>query len=162
MVRARSLTSALQAFFFHYWSFVMRKLLLGLCLMCTSQAFASEPISLKALGLGSIKPMSESTGNQIRGASSSSYSTGLSSFMAVIYDPATGSQFNFSSNNFARSTDENAGANSGSTSAVETAVGIAAFEITIGNFSASFSPGLLFGTGQAASSSAFAGSFTLP
>lgn len=123
---------------------------------------AAEPVNLKSLGLGSIKPMSERAGNQIRGASSSAYATGLSSFMAVIYDPATGSQFNFSSNNFSRSTDENAGLGSSSTAAAETAVGISQFEITIGNFSASFSPGLLFGTGQAAGSSGFVGAFTLP
>lgn len=140
----------------------MRKMLLSLCLMCAGQALASEPVNLKALGLGSIKPMSERAGNQIRGASSSAYATGLSSFMAVIYDPATGSQFNFSSNNFSRSTDENAGLGSSSTAAVETAVGISQFEITIGNFSASFSPGLLFGTGQSAGSSGFVGAFSLP
>jgi hypothetical protein len=140
----------------------MQKILLCLCLLWTGQALAAEPINLHSLGLGSLQPLDERVGNQIRGASSSSYSTGLSSFMAVIYDPATGSQFNFSSNNFARSTDQNAGAGSRSTSAVETAVGISSFEIAIGNFTASFSPGLLFGTGQAAGSSAFAGTFTLP
>lgn len=140
----------------------MRKIFLGLCLMCTGQALASEPLDLSSLGLSSIKTMTERSGNQIRGASSSAYATGLSSFMAVIYDPATGSQFNFSSNNFSRATDENAGLGASSTAAVETAVGISQFEISIGNFSASFSPGLLFGTGQSAGSSSFVGSFTLP
>ncbi|MBU6384855.1 MAG: hypothetical protein KGS49_02840 [Planctomycetes bacterium] len=140
----------------------MRKFALVLCFLWSTQALGGEPVDLKALGLSSIKPISEAKGYQIRGASSSAYATGLSSFMAVIYDPATGSQFNFSSNNFARSTDENAGAGSRSTAAVETAVGISQFEITIGNFSASFSPGLLFGTGQSSGSSDFAATFTLP
>jgi hypothetical protein len=140
----------------------MRKILLSFCLLFSGQAMAADPVDLKALGLSSIKPISQRSGDQIRGASSAAYATGLSSFMAVIYDPATGSQFNFSSNNFARSTDENAGAGTSSTAAVETGVGISAFSINIGNFSASFTPGLLFGTGQAAASSDFAAAFTLP
>jgi len=140
----------------------MRKILLGFCLLFSGQAMAADPVDLKALGLSSIKPISQRSGDQIRGASSAAYATGLSSFMAVIYDPATGSQFNFSSNNFARSTDENAGAGNSATAAVETGVGISAFSINIGNFSASFTPGLLFGTGQAAGSSGFAAAFTLP
>jgi len=140
----------------------MRKILLSFCLLFTGQAMAADPVDLKSLGLGSIKPISQRAGDQIRGQSSAAYATGLSSFMAVIYDPATGSQFNFSSNNFARSTDENAGGGTSSTAAVETGVGISAFKIDIGNFSASFTPGLLFGTGQSAGSSGFAAGFTLP
>ncbi len=140
----------------------MRKILLALCMLWSGQLIAAEPINLKALGLGGLKPISEQSASQVRGASSSAYSTGLSTFMAVIYDPATGSQFNFSTNNFARSTDENAGAGSRSTAAVETGVGISQFDISIGSFTASFSAGLLFGTGQAAGSSGFAGNFTLP
>ncbi|MEK0425639.1 MAG: hypothetical protein RJB11_1730 [Planctomycetota bacterium] len=140
----------------------MHKIILSFFLLFAGQALAADPVDLKALGLSSIQPISLQAGNKIRGASSSAYATGLSSFMAVIYDPATGSQFNFSSNNFARSTDENAGAGGSSTAAVETAVGISSFEIAIGNFNASFSPGLLFGTGQSAGSNGFAATFTLP
>jgi hypothetical protein len=140
----------------------MRKALLSLCFLLAGQSMAAEPVDLKALGLSSIRPVSERVGNQVRGASSSAYATGLSSFMAVIYDPATGSQFNFSSNNFSRSTDENAGGGSNSTAAVETAVGISPFTISVGDFTASFSGGLLFGTGQSAGSSGFAAVYTLP
>ena len=82
--------------------------------------------------------------------------------MAVIFDPETGSQINLVSNNFARSTDENAGLNSGSTAAAETAVGFSPFDIIIGNFSARFSSGLFFGAGQAAGSSGFVETFILP
>lgn len=140
----------------------MRIMLLALCLACTGPLVAAEPVDLKALGLGGLEPISERTGNQIRGASSAAYSTGLSSFMAVVYDPQTGSQINIVSNNFARSTDENAGLNSGSTAAAETFVGFSPFDITIGNFSARFSSGLFFGAGQAAGSSGFVETFILP
>jgi hypothetical protein len=141
---------------------LMRIALLALCLACTGQLVAAEPVDLNALGLGGLEPLSERTGNQIRGASSSAYSTGLSSFMAVIFDPETGSQINLVSNNFARSTDQNAGLNSRSTAAAETSVGFSPFEIIIGNFSASFSEGLFFGAGQAAGSSGFVENFTRP
>lgn len=140
----------------------MKKLFLILGLLIGNVAVASEPSDLSDLGLGSLQTVSEDVGNEVRGLSASANSTGLSALTAVVYDPTTSSQFNFATNNFSKSNDENAGAATVATSGAETGAGISAFTIDIGNFSASFSAGILFGTGQAAGASNFVVTFTLP
>jgi len=140
----------------------MKKLFLILGLLIGNVAVASEPSDLSDLGLGSLQTVSEDVGNEVRGLSASANSTGLSALTAIVYDPTTSSQFNFATNNFSKSNDENAGAATVATSGAETGAGISAFTIDIGNFSASFSAGILFGTGQAAGASNFVVTFTLP
>lgn len=140
----------------------MKKLFLIFGLLIGNVAVASEPSDLSDLGLGSLQTVSEDVGNEVRGLSASANSTGLSALTAVVYDPTTSSQFNFATNNFSKSNDENAGAATVATSGAETGAGISAFKIDIGNFSASFTAGLLFGTGQAAGASNFVVTFTLP
>jgi hypothetical protein len=140
----------------------MKKFILILALLVGNVAIASEPSDLSDLGLGSLQTVSEDVGNQVRGLSASANSTGLSALTAIVYDPTTSSQFNFATNNFSSSSDENAGAASVSTTGAETGAGISAFTITIGNFDAQFTAGLLFGTGQAAGASDFVITFTLP
>ena len=140
----------------------MKKLFLIFGLLIGNVAVASDPSDLSDLGLGSLQTVSEDVGNEVRGLSASANSTGLSALTAIVYDPTTSSQFNFATNNFSKSSDENAGAATVATSGAETGAGISAFTIDIGNFSASFSAGLLFGTGQAAGASNFVVTFTLP
>lgn len=140
----------------------MKKLFLVLGLLISNVAVASDPSDLSDLGLGSLQTVGEDVGNEVRGLSASANSTGLSALTAIVYDPTTSSQFNFATNNFSKSNDENAGAATVATSGAETGAGISAFNIDIGNFSASFTAGLLFGTGQAAGASNFAVTFTLP
>jgi hypothetical protein len=140
----------------------MKKLFLILGLLIGNVAVASDPSDLSDLGLGSLQTVGEDVGNEVRGLSASANSTGLSALTAIVYDPTTSSQFNFATNNFSKSNDENAGAATVATSGAETGAGISAFNIDIGNFSASFTAGLLFGTGQAAGASNFVVTFTLP
>jgi len=140
----------------------MKKLFLILGLLVGNVAVANEPSDLTDLGLGTLQSVSEEVGNEVRGLSASANSTGLSALTAIVFDPATSSQFNFATNNFSTSADENAGAATIATTGAETGAGISAFSINIGNFSASFTAGLLFGTGQGAGASDFAITFTLP
>jgi len=152
---------------FHYYclaegDLLMKKLFLILGLLVGNVAIASDPTDLADLGLGSLQSVSEEVGNEVRGLSASANSTGLSALTAIVYDPATSSQFNFATNNFSTSADENAGATTVAATGAETGAGISAFDITIGGFSAQFTAGLLFGTGQAAGASDFVVTFTLP
>ncbi len=140
----------------------MKKLFLILGLLVGNVAIAGEPSDLADLGLDALQTVGEDVGNEVRGLSASANSTGLSALTAIIYDPQTSSQFNFATNNFSTSSDENAGAATVSTSGAETGAGISAFTIDIGTFSAAFSAGILFGTGQAAGATDFAITFTLP
>jgi hypothetical protein len=140
----------------------MKKLFLVLGLLVGNVAIAGEPSDLSDLGLDSLQTVSEEVGNEVRGLSASANSTGLSALTAIVYDPQTSSQFNFATNNFSTSNDENAGSASIATSGVETGAGISAFDINIGTFSASFTAGILFGTGQSAGASNFAITFNLP
>jgi hypothetical protein len=131
----------------------MKKLFLILGLLVGNVAIAGEPSDLSALGLDSLLTVSEDVGNEVRGLSASANSTGLSAIAGIVFDPTTSSQFNFNTNNFSTSSDENAGASEVATSGVETGAGFTAFSLDIGNFNAAFSGGLVIGTGQAAGAS---------
>lgn len=135
---------------------LMKKLFLIFGLLVGNVAIAGDPSDLSALGLDSLVTVSEDVGNEVRGLSASANSTGLSAIAGIVFDPATSSQFNFNTNNFSTSSDENAGAASVATSGVETAAGFSAFALDIGDFNATFSGGLVLGTGQAAGSGNFA------
>ncbi|MFM8574275.1 MAG: hypothetical protein ACKOAU_21960 [Pirellula sp.] len=140
----------------------MKKLFLILGLLVGNVAVAGEPTDLTDLGLGALQSVGEEVGNEVRGLSASANSTGLSGLSAIVYDPTTSSQFNFNTNNFSTAADENAGAGTDATTGVETAAGISAFTIDIGDFSAAFSSGLMFGGGQGAGSANFAITYALP
>ena len=134
----------------------MKKFFLILGLLVGNVAIAGEPSDLSDLGLDSLVTVSEDVGNEVRGLSASASSTGLSAIAGIIFDPTSSSQFNFNTNNFATSSDENAGASEVATSGVETAAGFTAFTLDIGAFQADFSGGLVVGTGQGAGASPFA------
>jgi hypothetical protein len=134
----------------------MKKLFLILGLLVGNVAIAGEPSDLSALGLDSLVTVSEDVGNEVRGLSANASSTGLSAIAGIVFDPTSSSQFNFNTNNFSTSSDENAGATGVATSGVETGAGFTAFTLDIGNFNAAFTGGLVIGTGQAAGASALA------
>jgi len=127
-------------------------------LVLAAPAVANEPTALDDLGLGGLQVVSEDAGMAVRGLSASAQGTGLSAFAAIVYDPISSSQFNFNSNNFMQATDENAGLGAVglSTAGVETTIGITAWDLAIGEFSASFTAALLFGAGQSSGASDFA------
>lgn len=97
----------------------MKKLFLVLGLLVGNVAIAGEPSDLSDLGLDSLQTVSEEVGNEVRGLSASANSTGLSALTAIVYDPQTSSQFNFATNNFSTSNDENAGSASVATWALK-------------------------------------------
>ena len=98
-------------------------------------AFAGDgnvsPATLSALGLGGMQVVSDAEGMQVRGTSASVQATSLSLFSAVLYDPFSGGNFTFSSSDFARATDENAGLNATASVNVSSAAGNSAFNATI-------------------------------
>jgi hypothetical protein len=142
-----------------FWEVVMMtRLCLLLVVVLAVPAMANEPTGLNDLGLGGLVEVSEEAGMEVRGMSSSAQATGLSAFAAIVYDPISSSQFNFNSNSFMQASDENAGVGpiALSTAGVETTVGLTAWDVTIGEFNASFTAALLFGAGQGAGASDFA------
>jgi opacity protein-like surface antigen len=106
----------------------MKNVLVVLAVLMVSAvpAFAEDvtDATLSALGLGGMQKASDAEGMQVRGMSSSSQNTVLTSFVLNLFDPATGASFVVEDSAFSRSTDENAGLNE--SSATE-AVGVVQF-----------------------------------
>jgi hypothetical protein len=118
----------------------VRKYILGLVAALTvSPVVANEPVALSSLGLSSIEVVSEEAGMEVRGLSSSAASSGLAAVAGIIFDPATGSQFNFNNNNYSSGTDENAGLGESSATEINTLASLGDFTINIGTFTADFS-----------------------
>lgn len=69
---------------------------------------AAEPIPLRKLGLGSLKPISSAEASKVRGAASGASATGLTTGSLFLYDPMTGSRFGWESTQFGRSADTSA------------------------------------------------------
>lgn len=79
-----------------------------LALFAAVPAMAAEPFELSGLGLSDLQAVSEETGMEVRGLSSSAHSSGLTTIRAFAIDPATGSTFNANASNFAKSAQEGA------------------------------------------------------
>jgi hypothetical protein len=87
----------------------------AVALMVAAPALAGDgnvpKSSLASLGLGQMAVQSDAFGMQVRGMSSNARSTTASAGAIFLFDPNTGSQFNFNGNSGALSTAENAGLN---------------------------------------------------
>lgn len=83
-----------------------------------------------------------------------SYSMGVASLSALIYDPATGSQTNIDIAHFSNS-DSTATVSDPTSAAVEGVVGFTGLGIEIGGFRANLSEGALFFGGQSATQGNF-------
>lgn len=129
--------------------------MIGFALLASGSALAAEPLTLGSLGLGSLRPVSDRAGLEVRGMSSRAYSMSVASLSALIYDPATGSQTNVDIAHFSNSESSAAVGNS-ATAATEGVVGFTGLDIAIGNFRATLSPGALFVGGQSAGNGNFA------
>lgn len=106
------------------------------------------------LGLSALRECGDSQGMLVRGKSSRSYSMGVASLSALIYDPATGSQTNIDIAHFSNS-DSTATVSDPTSAAVEGVVGFTGLGIEIGGFRANLSEGALFFGGQSATQGNF-------
>lgn len=107
----------------------------ALVVLGATSAFAGDGTvpraTLSALGLGGMQVVSDAEGMQVRGTSASVQATSLSIFSAVLFDPFSGANFTFSSSDFARGSDENAGLNATASVNVSSAAANAAFNASI-------------------------------
>jgi hypothetical protein len=85
-------------------------------LSACASSFAGEvaPSTLKSLGLGGMRVVSDREGMQIRGQSSAAAASSLSAYGLFLYDPNTGSTGNFNGSSFGAASGENGGLNSAS------------------------------------------------
>jgi len=85
----------------------MKKMILSLlAIALAAPVMASEPAELNSLGLGGLSVVSEESGMEVRGLSSSVYSSGLSAIRLFVIDPTTGSTFNANASNYSSGADD--------------------------------------------------------
>ncbi len=132
---------------------VISSLAIGLSVAGSATA-ASPSYGPRDIGLGALEICGEADAMQIRGQSSRSYSMGVASLSALIYDPATGSQTNIDIAFFSNS-ESTATVSDPTSAAVEGVVGFTGLGIEIGGFRASLSQGALFFGGQSATQGMF-------
>lgn len=127
----------------------------ALGLVCVSPATANNSkLRLSEIGLASLQVCDDADAMRVRGKSSRSYSMGVASLSALIYDPATGSQTNIDIAFFSNS-ESTATVSDPTSAAVEGVVGFTGLGIEIGGFRASLSQGALFFGGQSATQGRF-------
>jgi len=112
----------------------MKKMILSLlAIALAAPVMASEPAELNSLGLGGLSVVSEESGMEVRGLSSSVYSSGLSAIRLFVIDPSTGSTFNANASNYSSGSDD-AVTTSISDIASATTAGFDVLEVNIGSF----------------------------
>lgn len=127
----------------------------ALGLVCVGPATAKDSeLRLSEIGLASLQVCDDADAMRVRGKSSRSYSMGVASLSALIYDPATGSQTNIDIAFFSNS-ESTATVSDPTSAAVEGVVGFTGLGIEIGGFRASLSQGALFFGGQSATQGRF-------
>jgi hypothetical protein len=92
---------------------------------------AIPPAMLSSLGLGNMDVVSDQEGLQVRGMSSNAGTGSLSIVGGLLFDPSTGSSFNFSNASSGMSTDENAGLQVSSSVQTETLAIVSPVQIEI-------------------------------
>lgn len=132
----------------------MPGLVLAALLATAGQRSCSADDSLAAFGLQGLNRITDAQAMQVRGMSSRSYSMGVASLSALIFDPATGTQVNIDIANFSNS-ESTGSVSTASSSAVEGVVGFTGLDIQVGGFRASLSPGALFFGGQSGAGGGF-------
>ncbi len=132
---------------------VLAAVALGLVWIGPATAKDSE-LRLSEIGLASLQVCDDADAMRVRGKSSRSYSMGVASLSALIYDPATGSQTNIDIAFFSNS-ESTATVSDPTSAAVEGVVGFTGLGIEIGGFRASLSQGALFFGGQSATQGRF-------
>lgn len=137
---------------------VLAAVALGLVWIGPATAKDSElrlsELRLSEIGLASLQVCDDADAMRVRGKSSRSYSMGVASLSALIYDPATGSQTNIDIAFFSNS-ESTATVSDPTSAAVEGVVGFTGLGIEIGGFRASLSQGALFFGGQSATQGRF-------
>jgi hypothetical protein len=87
--------------------------------------------TLSSLGLGDMDVASDQEGLQVRGMSSNAGAGSLSIVGGLLFDPATGSSFNFSNASSGMTTDENAGLQVSSSVQTQTLAVVSPIDIQI-------------------------------
>jgi hypothetical protein len=99
--------------------------------------------TLSSLGLGDMDVVSDQEGLQVRGMSSNAGAGSMSIVGGLLFDPSTGSSFNFSNASSGMSTDENAGLQVSSSVQTQTLAFVSPVQIEISLHGVSVFRGLI-------------------